>query len=273
MDDDAKMELLFSLLDQDDDGFLDARDLAEGIRKRNADMNFAESLNRAISMVALFDADKDAKLSCDEFKDLVMTMAQELGSSFHDFAEFLILQMLLLDGNEPIEQLAGALMSPEINEEVAAREDLINALTDPRIVQLFKLFDDSGDGVLSFKEVAVGLYQLTNDMENSIKATVELLLAMDKNDDRCLDFEQFVRFILGFCAAAGSTFDDMADGLILLMSNDYISMTEEELAGLYISDDYYSAAKDLEAAVKEEVEVQNVLSYGRLFKVSALREG
>jgi len=272
MDDDSKMEMLFTLLDQDEDGFVDARELAEGIRKRNADMNFAESLNRAINMVALFDADNDAKLSLEEFKDLVMTMSQEMGSTFHEFAEFLILQMLLLEGNEPMEQLAGALISPEINREVAARKDLINALTDPRLIQFFKLFDNSGDGVLSFKELAVGLYQLTKDMEGSIKATVELLLALDKNDDRGLDFEQFVRFILGFCAAAESDFDEMADGLILLMSDDYITMTEEELAGLYISDEYYSAAKDLEAAVKEEVKVQNLLSYGRLFKVSELQE-
>jgi len=267
MSEDEKLEMLFTLLDTDGDGFIDARELAEGIRKRRDDLSFSGSLDRAMDMVAIFDDDGDARLSQDEFKNCIDTLTTELGSTFHEFAEFLILQMIFMEGNAPVEQLAAVLVKPEIDAEVKGRKQLLDILTDPRLVQLFTLFDKTGDGVLNFKEVAIGLYQLTSDMEGSIKATVELLLTMDENDDRTIDYEQFARLILSFCAAAETSFDDMADDLTLALSQDTVTMTEEELAVLYISDEYYSAAKDLEGALKEEVKVQSLLGYGRLLKL------
>lgn len=49
--DEEKLKMLFSILDKDGDGFIDARELSDGVRKNNEDFTFAESLDRAIDLV------------------------------------------------------------------------------------------------------------------------------------------------------------------------------------------------------------------------------
>lgn len=49
--DEDKLKMLFSILDKDGDGFIDAQELSDGVRKNNADFTFAESLDRAIDLV------------------------------------------------------------------------------------------------------------------------------------------------------------------------------------------------------------------------------
>lgn len=272
MTDEEKMALLFMTLDVDGDGLISATELSNAVRKRHADMDMVESLDRAMSLVAAFDEDGDAKLNAEEFKVLVDAFAADMeGTSFHELAEYLILQSIMLPGNSIVEQvIVDTVAGEDIDKEVKARGDLMSALVDPRLIQLFLLFDKTGDGELSFKEVAIGLYQLTDDMETAVKSTVELLLALDHDDSRTLDYKEFAHLILGFCAAAEKSFNDMADDLTLALSSDEIAMTEEDLAGLYISDEYYQSAKDLVDAMKEEVKVEDVLGYGRLLKLFAL---
>lgn len=56
------------------------------LRKRNAELSFGDSLERAIGMVAAFDTDGDAKLDTEEFATFIHTMLQELQLDFHEFA-------------------------------------------------------------------------------------------------------------------------------------------------------------------------------------------
>jgi len=134
MSDDEKLDLLFDLLDKDGDGFINASELADGVRKRNEDLNFAESLDRAIDLVALFDKDKNAKLDKAEFKQCIDTLLEATGSTFHEFSEFLIFQMIFLEGNDYVEEIVGDIAAPEIEEEVKTRGEYYAALVDPRMV-------------------------------------------------------------------------------------------------------------------------------------------
>lgn len=143
MSDEDKVSLLFSLLDKDNDGRIDARELADGIRKRNEDMSFSEGLERAIKFVALFDSDNDARLDREEFKSFLDTMLNELGVSFHELSEFLILQLLFSDGgNDPVEELVGELAAKEIDDAVKSTSAFYNTLADERMVALFLLFGE-----------------------------------------------------------------------------------------------------------------------------------
>jgi Ca2+-binding EF-hand superfamily protein len=83
MSDDAKMKLLFQLVDVDQDGKIDARELADAIRKRNAYLSLSQSLERAISFVAAFDENNDAHLDFSEFTQFLNTFADSMGVSFH----------------------------------------------------------------------------------------------------------------------------------------------------------------------------------------------
>jgi Ca2+-binding EF-hand superfamily protein len=258
MTDVEKLDLLFTLVDRDGDGTVDAKELAGSMRKRNSELSFGDSLERAINMVAVFDQDGDAKLDHDEFGDFVDVMTKELGTDFHEFAEFLVLQLVFSDsGNTLEEEIAGELAAADINEAVKKREELFDMLVDPRMIELFKLFDKDGSRVLTFKEVACGLYQVTANMEESVRTTMNLLLMMDKNDTRTLNYEQFGRLIMGIVASAATTFDEIADELTMSMmeGND---ISDEDLATLIVADEETDGEKEAD---------MDALSYNRLQKL------
>lgn len=141
MTDEEKMLMLFQLVDADEDGKIDARELAEAIKKRNAELTFAETVERAISMVATFDEDHDARLNFAEFSAFIATFAGSMDATFHEVSEFLILQNMFEEGNTAEETIAGVMAEEEMDEAVLEEEDMYDAMTDPRMIALFALFD------------------------------------------------------------------------------------------------------------------------------------
>jgi len=137
-------------------------------------------------------------------------------------------------------------------------------LQDPRLIELFKMFDKDGSRELSFKEVAMGLYQLSLDMDEAARTTMEVLLMMDRydQDKRTLNYDQFGRLILAIVASAGTSFDEIADDLTLAMARSTI--TEKDFSKLLVADAFYQAAKEIQAETKHDAMVMDALSYGRL---------
>lgn len=263
MSDEEKSDLLFNLIDRDGDGTVDASELAAALRKRNTDLSFGDSLERAITMVAAFDTDGDAKLDTEEFATFISAMLTELQLDFHEFSEFLVLQLLFSDTDDAEE----AVVSKEaLAEKVKAHEELMDMLQDPRLVDLFKMFDKDGSRELDFFEVAVGLYQMSLDMDESAQTTMEVLLMMDQSEKRTLNYEQFARLILAVVASAGTTFDEIADDLTLALAQNAV-MTEDDLAKLMVANYCYDAAKEIQSEIKKESMVMDALSYGRLQKL------
>lgn len=208
MEDEAKLDLLFTLIDRDGDGTIDADELAAALRKRNKDLAFQESIEHAIRMVASHDLNGDAKLDLYEFRSCIYEMIKELNVSFGEFAEFLVFQINSCDDS------ADAASNEREEKEMKEREEFKYVLAHTRMEELFILFDKDGSGELTFKEVAIGLYQITRNVEESTKAAMDLLLMMDKNDTRTLNYEQFCRLILAIVATANSTFEELADDLV-----------------------------------------------------------
>jgi len=81
-----KLDLLFSLMDKDGGGTIDAKELADGLRKQNDGLTFSGSIEKSIEMIAIFDSDGDAELDRKEFEQFVGKMVQELGSTLDEFA-------------------------------------------------------------------------------------------------------------------------------------------------------------------------------------------
>ena len=207
MEDEGKLDLLFTLIDRDGDGTIDADELAAALRKRNKDLAFQESIEHAIRMVASHDLNGDAKLDLDEFRSCVYEMIKELNVSFSEFAEFLVFQINSYDDTVDA-------FNEREEKEMQERANFKDVLSHTRMEELFILFNKDGSGELTFKEVAIGLYQITRNVEESTKAAMDLLLMMDKNDNRTLNYEQFCRLILAIVATANSTFEELADNLV-----------------------------------------------------------
>lgn len=261
MTDEDKSALLFNLIDRDGDGTVDAGELATALRKRNTELSFGESLERAIGMVAAFDADGDAKLDTEEFTTFINAMLQELGLQFTELAEFLVLQLMFSEGEE-VPQVDKDFIAQKVIEQ----EELMDILTDPRLIDLFKLFDNDGSGLLPFREVALGLYQLTRGMDESAITTMEVLLMMDRDENRTLNYERFARLILAFVASADTTFDDIADDLVLELTRIAVPVSKDDWKRLLVKDECYQAALDISRDLPNEElsQAMTPLSYGRL---------
>ena len=267
MTEEEKLAMLFGLVDKDHDGRINARELADALRKRNADLAFADSIVTSISIVASFDSDHDAMLDLTEFKSFLDAILKVMGVTFHELAEFLILQNLFSDsGNDLVEELAAELVNDDINEAVMVKEEFFNALTDPRMVVLFSLFDMDGSGSVDFKEVAIGMFQLTDDMEDAARTAVVVLLMLDKDDKRMLNYEEFANLMLHVVTAAGKKFDEMADKMTLAMVSEK-EVSEEDFAHLMCAEFLYHTTKDEQEGQRELLETIDALQYGRMQKL------
>eukprot|EP00550_Attheya_septentrionalis_P011410 CAMPEP_0198306124 /NCGR_PEP_ID=MMETSP1449-20131203/58240_1 /TAXON_ID=420275 /ORGANISM="Attheya septentrionalis, Strain CCMP2084" /LENGTH=628 /DNA_ID=CAMNT_0044008671 /DNA_START=641 /DNA_END=2527 /DNA_ORIENTATION=+ len=297
MTDEEKLDLIFSLLDKDKDGSIDARELANGIRKRNEGMSFGEGLERAINFVAIFDDNRDATLDRAEwnelgeglerainfvalfdengdatldraeFKNFIDTAMEEMGATFHEFCEFLILQQVFSDGgNDMIDDLVGEVVAEQITDAVKERGEFFRALEDERMFNLFRMFDTDSSGSIDFKEVAYGLYKLSEDMESSSKAAFQLLLMLDKDDTRELGYEQFTKLILNIAAAGDTKFEEIADALTISAAKP-TPLSDEDLAHLIVADEIYNAALGYAQAIEEEIEVDDALCYAKMHKL------
>ena len=92
-----KMTFLFQCIDRDGGGTVDAEELAMALQKRNDGLTFDYCLDKAVAMVAAFDADANCELDRDEFAQLINTMTDEMGLDFHEFCEFLAFQLRFSD--------------------------------------------------------------------------------------------------------------------------------------------------------------------------------
>ena len=209
MSDEEKLEILFDILDKDRSGALSATELADGLRRIRGDVNFEESLAVAIERVVKFDTDGDGKLQLTEFKVYVDTLCEAVGASFHEMSEMLIIGVLFSDsGNTEIENVAAGVIDDDVTSAVQEEEKLRKVMLDERMKALFHLFDLDASGSVSFQEVVMGLYKITEDLEDSKVTAVGALMMFDEDGNKNLDYGEFTKFILKLIGAAGLTFDE-----------------------------------------------------------------
>ena len=266
MSDDEKLETLFSLIDRDGDGKIDARELAQGLRSLDEDLAFGESLEAAVASVATFDADADAKLDKNEFKKFLDELLGALDCTFHELSELLVMQVLSSDSfANPLEEAIGDMISEPLDEAVMEAEIFRTALTDERMVALFNLFDVNSDNAVEFKEVALGLYKMTDDMEESSRAALAALLMYDEDENKTLDYVEFTKLVLNVISTAPDdvSFDEMIDDMLKAAAMPAV-MSEEDLAMLVVADEMQKAVMELEETAREIAEVVDAVQYGRM---------
>ena len=266
MTDDQKVGMLFSLIDKKVDNKVDASELADALRLRNKSLSLNDAIERAIRMVAAFDNDGDTMLDFKEFRSCIEATRQELDMTLGEVAEFMALQLTFADdyhGAESANPTATTAAPASLDGEVREQEEWMTILTNPRLQQLFRLFDKDGRMELAFKDVAAGLYRLSHSMEESSRTTMGLLFMLDKDVKRTLDYEQFGRLIMAVVASSNAPFDQVVDDLVFaLEANDPIP--ESEMQALYIADSIYNEVLDLKRKEHGVNNLMDPLVYGKI---------
>lgn len=139
-------------------------------------------------------------------------------------------------------------------------------LNDPRMMELFVLFDKDKTSSVDFKEVAIGLYRLTNDMQDAQRQAAALLLMMDEDDKRTLIYEKFAKLIMAMTAIAGMKFDQMYEQLKEALNSD-TDVPKEFLDDLKVTQRELFVARNNIEKKEAEKKTLDALSYSRTSKL------
>ena len=140
-------------------------------------------------------------------------------------------------------------------------------LDDKRMQRLFVLFDRDGDHEIDFKEVAIGLYQLTKcvDQAKANTSASMLLLMLDKDEKRTLSYEQFSKLILGVAVSLNMTFAELYTKLVKAMEEHSTEdISQDVLDALTVAEETYT--QQMESKAKER-KTLDALSYSRTLKL------
>jgi len=263
MKQEEKINLFFYLLDENRDGNLKAQKIADAIKLLNSTLTNKDFFERVQSGVQLLD-DPYLILDPKDFHMLCQKISHDLDSDFNEFGEFLILQVLFAEGSgydEFASSRESSLdnISGSCTDEVGQESDHIESSVekrkakydnDDRMRSLFFHFDRDGDSAVDFKEIAIGLHRLTSRMDGASKKITNLLLMMDQDDKRELNYDQFSKLIIAISVATNQTFEDLADDLILNLTSKEMELSEDVLKEIMIADDAYEASREKEKEAK-----------------------
>jgi Ca2+-binding EF-hand superfamily protein len=257
-----KIDLLYQLLATKD---VTGNVLVESLRQASSNLPFCDTIETALQEVPAPSA--YAVLERTEFETFVKAIVAKLDSTLSDFAEFVVYQVLFVHG--VADAAADDAGMSEAADVVAAEAAPKSILNDPRMKALFVLFDKDADATVDFREVAIGLYPLTNCMEASAKNAAGLLLMMNKDDRRVMSYEQFAKLIMGVAAAMQMCFDELADQLTLALTNGS-DVSEEVMAEILVEEEAYEAALAKKQQESAEKKTMDALSYSRTQKLFQL---
>jgi Ca2+-binding EF-hand superfamily protein len=135
-------------------------------------------------------------------------------------------------------------------------------LNDPRMMELFILFDQDHDSIVDFKDVALGLYKVCESTKDAQRKAAGLLLMMDEDDQRVLTYEQFAKLIMAMTAASAMSFDDMFEQLKEGLKN-AAPVSQDILNEIQATQQELAKARERVKAESEAKKTLDALSYGR----------
>lgn len=213
------------------DGAIDPTELAVALQKKN-DSDIAVCFEKAVNMVAAFDGSGTANLDTEEFTVCLEGLANLAGSDMEPFLHEFALD--LADCSKDDDFNDDLPSKEEAASQVQRHRELLATLKNPRLEELYSLFDKDGSGELTFRTVALGLYKVSLKMDKTAQAAIKVLLLMDANDERKLPFEEFAKLIMAVVASAGTTFETVADDLASALEEG-AEVSTEDLEQMFVS--------------------------------------
>lgn len=139
-------------------------------------------------------------------------------------------------------------------------------LNDPKMMELFVLFDKDKKSSVDFKDVAIGLYRLTDNMQDAQRQAAALLLMMDEDDQRTLVYDKFAKLIMAMTAISGVTFEVLYEQLVKALHQKE-PVPEEFLNEIRVTQEELNVARDNIQKTVEAKKTLDALSYNRTSKL------
>jgi Ca2+-binding EF-hand superfamily protein len=250
----AKLDFLYNILLEDAGAStsIALKDFQAALTAASANLSFSSSVSAALKEV---ETPTEVSLKREEFHDYCQKLVESMHTTVNDFSEFVVYQVKF-----------GGDAAPAAGAVPAKKKNILN---DPRMMALFVMFDKDADSTVDFKEVAIGLYKLSNNMKDSAKNAAALLLMMDENDERVLTYETFAKLIVSVAAASNLTFDELADQLTLALT-DKSELSEELMNEIIMVEENLEKIQQAQAEESQRKKTMDALSYSKTLKLFEL---
>eukprot|EP00547_Thalassionema_nitzschioides_P002620 CAMPEP_0194212598 /NCGR_PEP_ID=MMETSP0156-20130528/12656_1 /TAXON_ID=33649 /ORGANISM="Thalassionema nitzschioides, Strain L26-B" /LENGTH=294 /DNA_ID=CAMNT_0038940467 /DNA_START=95 /DNA_END=979 /DNA_ORIENTATION=- len=208
MDQDEKLQTLFTLFDKNGSGSIDRTELAQSLKKIDQ-RKFSEHFDAAIKFIR--DSEKNDKaMDMVGFNALLEYLSASLKCSFDDLAQFLTLRVALRDSGSAVLDDAIVELVQNAANTVPSVEEFNDAVVEVRMMLLFQMMAAGGENV-SFEMIVKSLYNITETMGEIPRRA--LLSCADGGEDQVLDYPQFSSLLLNVVAAGGLNFHDVANSM------------------------------------------------------------
>jgi Ca2+-binding EF-hand superfamily protein len=254
----AKLDFLYNILleDANTSTSIALLDFQAALTSASTNLSFSASVSAALKEV---ETPTETSLKREEFQDYCQKLVESMHTTVNDFSEFVVYQVKFGGDGAPAPAAAASVLSSKKR----------NILNDPRMMALFVMFDKDADSTVDFKEVAIGLYKLSNNMKDSAKNAAALLLMMDRNDERVLTYETFAKLIVSVAATSDLTFDELADQLTLALT-DKSELSEELMNEIIMVEENLEKMQQAQAEETQRRKTMDALSYSKTLKLFEL---
>ena len=215
-----RLERLFSSIDSNGEGQVNALELADSLRKvfktSTVYCDFATCVRTAVKIVAQFDTTGDAMLNIKEYETYLQDRANQLRQTLEAVIECTMTSKFLCtcESEDHLEDYS----VEKLAEEVKLRESFRCGDRVEAMQTLFRLLDVHSSGTIAFQEAVIALSTISDSIECEYREIMKRRLReLDSGIGR-LDQNEYLEFISDLvidCAAADPLimFDDLLEQL------------------------------------------------------------
>lgn len=224
MSPDDAINTVFGLLDKDNRGRFDTRELANGFREAGGDARVTRLLRKAADALP---SGGDGTMNRTDLHDYIRFITPKFECTTHEVIELLVVKVLF-DNSSRGRGIFRHM--PTTRADAAAGEK-----PNERMLALFDLFDKKLAGQVDFKEVAVCVYNATetDQMDEFTKNAWSALLSQAEEKKKTISYGEFIRLVDNVVTAAKMDFNDVADSMTLAMCQPSYRKVKEKMSSLF----------------------------------------
>lgn len=251
-----KLETLFELFvlsNQNSVGKMCAEQLSRGLGKIHGSNEFKEKISTAIEDSV---SDRKTQLDIQSFKKVMNILIDKIGCSMDELAQIIIIECVFSSTADLVNGGISAKSTPSFDDDVSetnSESEFHKALLDERMQALFALFDMDHDGLVDFKDIVLGMYKVTEQIDGASKAAVNAMLVFDENHVHALNYEEFTKLIINVVAASPDhvKFKDVADDMTRHAAKP-IDLSSDDVSHLFAMDTCLEVLNNLEGDEKKQ---------------------
>jgi Ca2+-binding EF-hand superfamily protein len=183
-----------------------------------------ESSRAAINILLMMTENDERTLGIESFAKLILTIVSASNTSFDDAIDEMLttlVQEKTISEADLLSLIIGEALYEEakviVEEEQEVRE-VLDALQLGRLQKLFDLWDEDGDGQITFEELVSNMrkFQGHINIHDSVQQASLMIIGFDKDQSQTLNKIEFAMAMLKYAKTANQPLETLVDFMCLV---------------------------------------------------------